>query len=238
MTIPPIKIHPGKVITIIKPRASTHPERARAIPRSPGKKVITAQGSTIHPTRRLVVLVPSVDMDEIRIAREVWEMASPQKLSVLLLGMCSDTSEEYRLRRRLINLAAVIRDPRVSVEFQIEYGRNWLRGVRSVLADGDVILCHEEQSAGLRHRSLINKLRALHVPVWSLSGILPSNPAPPYRWLSRIAFWFVAIAFLAGFSYLQTQIDTITEVPAKDVLLCLSVLVELGSLYALNVIFN
>jgi hypothetical protein len=234
----PSKAQVQQTISIVKSRESTRPNPMAEMGFQPGGKVFVAQGSTVQPVRRLIVLVPNVDMDEVRVAREVWELASPQKLHVLLLSMCIGISEEYQIQRRLINLAALIRDPRITVEFQIEYGRNWLRGVRSVLDDGDVILCHEEQSVGLRHGSLVNRLSALQAPVWTLSGIHPSNLAPHSRWLSITIFWFVTIVLLAGFFYLQTQINTISDSLAKNVLFCLSILVELGSLYVWNMIIS
>ena len=201
-------------------------------------KVFSAHGSAIQPIRRLIVLVPNADVDEAQIAREVWEMATAAKLAVLLLSMCNDDSEELRLQRRLITLMALIRDPRIAVEMHIEYGRDWLRGVKSVLADGDVILCQAEQVVGLRHQPLANVLSTLPVPVWTLSGLYTSDLAPRPRWLSTIIFWSGAIAIMAGFFYFQVQVNNLPGDLLKNVFLSMSVLVEIGSLYAWNSLFS
>ncbi|MEP7136466.1 MAG: hypothetical protein ABI904_16170 [Chloroflexota bacterium] len=199
--------------------------------------IFVLHDSKILPVKRLVVLVPNVDMDEVQIARQVWEMAAPVKLAVLLLSICTDISEELRIQRRLITLAALIRDPRVAVEIHIEDGSNWCRAVKSVLENGDVILCHAKQSVGFLRKPLIDLLDALHVPIWTLSGYYPLSPAPRHRRLSLTIFWFVVLAILAGFFYLQTQINNSPDNLAKNVMLCLSAIFEIGSLYVWNSIF-
>lgn len=199
-----------------------------------GAGVLVVQGSMIQPVKRLIVLVPNVDLDEAQMAHEIWKMASPVKLPVILLSMCNDLSEELSLQRRLITLAALIREPRVAVETRIENGGDWRRGVRSILEDGDVILCHEEQRVGLRHKPLVDVLDSLHVPVWTLSGFYPLNVIPQRRWLKQTAFWLVAIAILVGFFYLQIQINILPASWAKNAMLYLSVLVEIGSIWAWN----
>lgn len=238
MSILPSKAQVQQKISILVPRESTLSSPIDKVHYQPNTDVFIAQGSTIRSIKRLIVLVPNVDMDEAQIARQVWEMASPPKLTVLLLSICNNTSEEYRIQRRLITLAALIRDPRVVVDIQIKYGNDWFRGVRSFLADGDVILCHEEQRAGLWHKPLASLLETLRFPVWTLSGLYPTNLAPRSQWLSMTIFWSGAIALLTGFFYLQVQINGITDGLAKNVMLCLSVGVEIGLFYVWNSIFS
>jgi len=230
----PSKIQLRKDISVFESLELTPSIQNDDVQIHPGAGVFIAQGSMILPVRRLIVLIPNVDLDEPQIARAIWEMASPVKLPVILLSMCTDNLEELHLQRRLITLAALIRDPRVAVEIHIENGGDWRRGVQSILEDGDVILCHEEQHVGMRNKTLVSVLNTLHVPVWTLSGFYPSNFAPRRRLLAQIVFWFVAIAILVGFFCLQIQINTLPESWAKSAMLYLSVLVEIGSIWAWN----
>jgi len=142
------------------------------------------------------------------------------------------------LQRTLITLAALIRDPRVAVETHIASGSNWLHGVKTVLAEGDGILCYEQQHVGWRHRPLITVLEALHVPIWTLSGFYPSSAPSPTRWLSKALFWSAVTVTLAGFFYLQTQLNIVADNLAKTTVLSLSVIVEIGLLFFWNSIFG
>ncbi len=238
MNILPLKAQLQQVVSIFESRELIPSNRNAEMQVDSRLGVFVVQGPTAISIKRLVVLVPNVDMNEVQIAREVWEMASPAKLAVILLSMCNDILEEMCIQRRLITMAALIRDPRVTVEMHIEYGRDWLRGVKSVLTEGDVILCHEEQYVGFRQKPLANVLSALHVPVWTMSGFHLPNFAPRPRWLSTIIFWSVAAAILAGFFYLQIQINNLQDDLSKNVILCMSALVEIGSLYTWNSFFS
>jgi hypothetical protein len=232
MTTLPSKPQLQQPVTIFEPQGSTtsHPNDDVVDNSSAG--IFVANDTTILPVKRLVVLIPDVDVDEAQVAREIWEMAAPAHLAVLLLSMCAGVSEELHIQRRLVMLAALIRDPRIKIETRIEYGKNWRRGVNSVLEEGDVILCHAEQRVGLRQKTLINVLDELHVPVWTLSGHYPSSFATRTHWPAGVAFWSVVVAILAGFFFLQIQINNLPLSWAKSVMFYLSVLVEFGSIWA------
>src|SRR5574337_473172 len=51
--------------------------------------------------RRLIVLVPNWDVDEVEIARQVWELAVPLGLAIVFFGLCKDITEELSMQRRL-----------------------------------------------------------------------------------------------------------------------------------------
>ena len=236
MTILSSKTPLRQDITLFDPHGLTASTRNDEIQIDSNAGIFVVHDSKILPVKRLVMLVPNVDMDEVQIARQVWEMASPAWLSVILLSMCAGASDELQLERKLITLAALIRDPHVVVETHIEYGRNWPRGLKSILADGDVILCHAEQKVGLRHKPLVSVLDALHVPVWTLSGFYPSSFTPRPHRLTELTFWFVALAILAGFFYLQIQINSLPSGWVENTMLYISVLVEIVLLWAWNLI--
>jgi hypothetical protein len=238
MTILSSKTPLRQDITLFDPHGLTASTRNDEIQIDSNSGIVVVHDSKILPVKRLVVLVPNVDMDDIQIARQVWEMASSARLAVILLSICADDSDELQLERKLTTLAALIRDPHVKVETHIEYSQNWRRGVKSILDDGDVILCHAEQNVGLRHKPLVSVLDVLPVPVWTLSGFYPSNVISHPRWLAELVFWLGAVAIVAGFFYLQIQINILPTGWVKSVVLALSVLAEFGSILALNTLFT
>lgn len=193
--------------------------------------LIVATNDEVTNIRRLIVLVPTVEVDDTQIAREIWEIASSPHLAVMFLGLCKDITEESRMRRRLAMLAALTRDPRINIETQLEYGNNFIRSLRNISQKGDVIICHAEQQIGLWHTPLSEALEKSGASVWTLSGFYPmKNPMRP-KPFTNIFFWSVSILILAGFFWFQAQTLRLTVNWAKNSLLYVSVFVEIGLLW-------
>jgi hypothetical protein len=186
---------------------------------------------------RLIILVPDQDIDETGLARQVWDLAVPARLSVLFLCLCSQAEQEYGLRRKLAALAGLTRDDRISVGVQFEFGRDWLGELRSIQRPGDIVLCHAEQVIGLRQKPLSRLLdSALDLPVYVIAGYYVPSPGAPALF-RQIFFWTGATAIIAGFFWLQAQISQPVGDLARSILLVISVLVEVGSIWAWNSLF-
>lgn len=188
------------------------------------------QDTKLTSMDRLVVLIPNLDIDEADIAREIWNLAFPPGLTVLFLGLCPNVNEEPRVRRRLATLAALTRDQRVSVEIQLEFGRNWIKKLKTVLKAGDMVVCHAEQQAGIWRQPLELALSHLNIPILTLKGFVPSMYESSSTFLRELVFWSVSIAVLFVFFLSQIRILRISEEWAKDTLLSLSILIEFGLL--------
>ena len=184
--------------------------------------------------QRLVVLIPNLDVDETAIARKIWDLAFPARLSVLLLGLCPSLNEESSVRRRLITIAALIREPRVPVEIRLDYGRNWIKSLKNVLEFGDVIICPANQQIGILHQPLDLALANLGFPIITLFGFHPVTRRFLPHFLRESVFWIVSLAVLFVFFWFQIRISRISEEWAKDTLLSLSVLIELGLVWVWN----
>jgi hypothetical protein len=186
--------------------------------------------------RRLLVLVPNADVDELGFARRIWLMASPRRLAVIYLGINRNVQSESLARRRLINLAAITRDDGVSVATQLEHDNDWIRSVQRHSAPGDLIVCHMEQKfldQGLRRRSLAQTLvSALSVPVCVLSGFYPELPVERPDWLRKVLAWVPPLVTLAVFFILQVVIARATTAWVQTTMLCLSVVAEFGLIMA------
>ena len=184
--------------------------------------------------QRLIVLVPNLDVDETAIARKIWGLAFPARLSVLLLGLCPNLNEESSMRRRLITIAALIREPRLSVEIHLDYGRNWIKSLKNVLDFGDIILCPANQQTGILHQPLDLALANLGFPIVVLPGFDPETRRPLLHFLPESVFWVVSLAILMVFFWFQIRISRISEEWAKNTFLSLSVLVELALIWVWN----
>ena len=188
--------------------------------------LLVLQDQNLVAVRRLVVLIPNLDVDEAELAREIWKLAFPPELAVLLLGLCPNVNEEPRVRRRLVTIAALTRDTKVSVEIQLEFGRTWIRKLKSFLEAGDIVVCHAEQRAGIWRQPLELELARLNIPILTLKGFIPSMHKSSF--LHESVFWLVSIAVLFVFFLFQIRILQISEEWVRDILLSLSVLIEFG----------
>lgn len=197
-----------------------------------GLFVTQAQG--LVAVQRLVVLIPNLDVNEAEIAREIWKLAFPPGLAVLFLGLCPNVNEEPRVRRRLATIAALTRDQRVSVDIQLEFGRDWIKKLKTVLEAGDLVVCHAEQQSGLWRQPLELVLASLHIPTITLKGFIPSMHKSSSTFLRESVFWMVSLAILAILFWFQSRILRISEEWVKDTLLSLSVLIELGLIWVWN----
>jgi len=196
--------------------------------------VLVIQNLDVTAARRLVVLVPNLDVDEVAFAHEIWNLASPPGLAVLLLGLCLNPNHEPRARRRLVTIAALIREPRVSVEMQLDFGRNWTLSLKGVLDPGDIVICPAGQQVGIFREPLDLSLARLGSPVITLLGLYPLTRKLIPDFIRGSIFWVVSLAVLFVFFWFQSRILRISEEWVKDTLLSLSVLIELGLLWVWN----
>src|SRR5215204_2517248 len=138
-----------------------------------------ASQSDPEPAHRLIVLVPSLEMDLNAVTRRVWELANATGARIKFLGLCSDRLQEPSLRRRLATLSALVKDDKVFAEAEVIFGRNWVEAVKSRWQAGDMVVCCAEQRTGLWQKPLSQILHSdLNVPLYVLSGLYSQNALP------------------------------------------------------------
>jgi len=207
---------------------------------APQNEAITPRGlSTVgdvdlSTVQRLVVLIPDQDVDETEIAREIWELASPAKFSVLLLGVCSNSNDEPTVRRRLVTIAGLIREPRISVDIQLDFGNNWIKNLQAILISGDVVICHAEQYTGMGHKPLALALTEAGIQVMVMTGFYPEIHKSATALFRESLFWVVSVIILAVFFWLQIRMLRVSDELAKNILLGISVPAEIGLLWLWN----
>ncbi len=200
-------------------------------PDSRGALLLVPEGVSLPPTRRLVVLVPELDLDETALARRIWSLAAPSKLAVLYLSLSRMTSEEMHARRRLATLAALTRDDGIQVSTALATEADWLGALRPRQQNGDLMVCHAEQTAsswcGARPLGKV-LCQTLQAPVQLLEGFYAGDPAPAAQPRARFVFWGGSVAIVAGAFWLQVQMGTLVRSWPESVLLLLSVVAECG----------
>ncbi len=225
-----MRILPGKTRDQIEPPALSFPQDDESQEFGFGAVVIDRAG--LAPARRLVVLVPPVDVDEAELARRVRQLAAPAGLAVLFLGLCAQAAQEPAMRRRLIPLAGLTRDDCIWVDTHLESGGSPSRRIGATYRPGDVILCPAETGLGLGRRPLGQLAQSMGMPVWTLRGLYTSEGRARLGPLAGPLFWVMSILLLAGFFRLQTGIVHLQVDWARNLLLYLSILAEAGLLAA------
>ncbi len=179
----------------------------------------------LEPKRRLIVLAPDMGSDYIPALRRIWELAHAQHAQILFLGLCKDAARELSLHRQLVAMSAMIRDDKISAEARIEIGTNWVDIVKRNSQTGDMIVCFEEQRAGLLHRPLSQILESkLSFPVYILSGLYPQKSKS--NWLSQVIAWSGFIGIIICFGILQVKIVQLPKDWFQNALLIFSVILE------------
>jgi hypothetical protein len=188
--------------------------------------------------RRLIVLFPASETDTPNLSHRIWEIARSLQLNVLLLSLSNDFDEEPQLRRKLITMASIIKDPNVSTEIMIEHGNDWVGQVSKIWQAGDVLACYAGQKVGLMRKPLDQVLTSsLNAPIYFLSDYQPvQNPNSIF--ISRAIPWAGSLAILGGFLWVEVKIVQLPQDWAHTALLYFSIVVEFALVWVWNSIFS
>ena len=192
-------------------------------------------GASLVTIDRIVVPVPSSDLDEVAFGRLVWRLATGADVGVLLLAKVKGAQEELMIRRRLTTLAALVRRRPRPVETTVVYQSTWIRAVRQVRRPGDVVVCPAEESPASRKRrpALADQVVGeLEMPAYLLDEFRPDLDGRPTLRLARILAWAAPLSLLAVFGGVQIQIVVQTQGWLQTLLLVTTVGIELATLVA------
>ncbi len=198
----------------------------------------SASAQRPEPGRRLIVLFPASEADTPELEHRIWEIARSLHLNVLLLSLNSDYDEEAQLRRKLITMAAVIKDPNVSTEIMIEHGNDWVMQVRKVWRAGDIVACYAGQKVGLMRKPLDQILRSSQeATIYILSDYQPVRN-PKRTFFSQLFFWLGLLGIIGGFLWAEVEIIQLPQNWTHTSLLYLGIFLEIGLLWVWNSIFG
>ena len=205
---------------------------------SPAFAISPASHSNLEPAHRLIVLFPTSEPDSPDLENRIWEIARSLQLNVLLLSVTNDFDEEAQLRRKLINMAAVIKDPYISTDIMIEHGNDWVKQVRKIWQAGDIVACYAGQKVGLMRKSLDQVLRSdLEATIYILSNYQPARN-PNSTFISRALFWLGSLAIIGGFLWAEVEIVQLPQDWAHTSLLYVGIFLEIGLLWVWNSVFG
>ena len=204
----------------------------------PDPSTRSASAQRLEPAPRLIVLFPTSEPASPDLENRIWEIARSLQLNVLLLSVTNDFDEEPQLRRKLITMAAMIKDPYVSTEIMIEHGSDWVRQVKKLWRKGDIVACYANQKAGVMRKTLDQILRSsLNMPVYILADTQSVKSSKP-RLLSQVIFWSGALAIIGGFFWAEALLIKLPQDWAHSALIYVSVFVELALISLWNSLFT
>ena len=207
-------------------------------PLTPSFAISPASHSDPEPARRLIVLFPASETDTPNLSHRIWEIAQAFHLNVLLLSLSNNFDEEPQLRRKLINMAAFIKDPNVSTEIMIEHGNDWVRQVRKIRQAGDIVACYAGQKTGLLHKPLEQILRSsLDMTVYILTSA-QSIKSSKSMFHSQVLFWLGSLAILGGFLWVEMGIIQMPQDWTHTALIYVCVSVEFALILLWNSMFT
>ena len=187
--------------------------------------------------RRLVILVPNADLDEIRLARRIRAMMSPYKVGILLLSPVIREEEDSLEHRRLTNLAAILGDPFYTVTTKTISGKRWIGEIKQNLLPGDLLVCLKGQHApslGQKSQPIDQALVGqLPCPVYVLNNIAIKETSRR-TFSHRLVGWLVPIAIILLFLGFDVRIILDTGGWVNTMLLGTTLIVEVVLIWSWN----
>jgi hypothetical protein len=182
--------------------------------------------------RRLIVLMTEQECELAESPHQIWSWASGEGRHVLLLGLYLHEEDEARFRRLLVSMAAAIRDSRLSAEFRLDAGDDWMEQVRAYWRPGDVLACFDRGDTGIGRLPLDQILRSgFEAPVYLLANGTAKRHPEANAGLNAVSV-AGSIAVVAGFFLLQIRIVQLLHDWGQTALLALSVLIEMLLIWA------
>lgn len=198
-----------------------------------------ASSVDLKTASRLIVLVPELEAEPAIVARKIRDVAKALESRVQLIGLSKDASHEPSIRRQLVTLSAMVEDPTILVEANVEYGSSWLNAVSTNWHPGDVVVCFAGKYAGHGSKPLYQILQSnLNVPVYVLSGIQVQPERQRPAWLSNLLAWSGSIGLILAFFWLQVRLARPVQSELQTFLLYGSLAAEAGSIWFWNNLFH
>jgi len=207
-------------------------------PLTPSFAIPPASCSDANPAPRLIVLFPASEPDTPDLEHRIWEIARSLKLNVLFLSLSNDYEEEAQLRRKLITMAAVIKDPNVSTDIMIKHGSDWVRQVRKIWRVGDIVACYAGQKVGLMRKPLDQALSSsVDGPIYILSNYQPARN-PKRIFASQFFFWLGSLVIVGGFLWVEVRLVQLPQDWAHNALIYVCLVAEVAFIWLWNFLFT
>jgi len=186
-------------------------------------------------TRRLVVLIPNQDVEEVKLSRAIRAIPCPSYVNVLLVAVVQDEEQELASRRRMATIATYVRDSQYTVSFQACWQHSWHKALKELVQPGDVLVYPPELSIRTRafhHIPLEKALQGLNLPLYPLAGFFQESQRTwPRRLLLRAGYWSVLALILVVFFNLESAASLAISGSLSHLVTILVMLIEFGAVY-------
>jgi hypothetical protein len=197
------------------------------------------EGMDLPEFKRLVVLVPDRDVDEVRLARKIWSLLPRRRVQVLFVTLVTDSNYGPGAQRRLVTLAALTQDVFYQIETRVIFGPSWTRGLAELVRPGDVVVCHASQQVRSPFRKgaaldaqILEKVKA---PVYVLDGLYPEAVSPhPRRLVRLMVSWGILVGILIGFFVFEADVERLASGWLANVLFMMIFVLEVALIWAWN----
>ena len=189
--------------------------------------------------RRLIMLVPEIEMDIAYVARKLGELTNSFNGCILFYGLCKDAVCELSLRRQLVALIAMMEAEKLSIESRIEIGENWPASVLTDLRQEDMVVCFPAPYPGFDRRPLHQFLSAnLNCTVYMLDGVAHRETQSFAERASSLMAWGGSIGLVFAFFWLQAKIVQLPQDWVHTSMLYFSLFAEVGAILGWNALFD
>lgn len=193
----------------------------------------------LGPARRLIVLVPEIEMDLAYVARKLGELTNSFNGCILFYGLCKDAVCELSLRRQLVALIAMMEAEKLSIESRIEIGENWPASVLTDLRQEDMVVCFPAPYPGFDRRPLHQFLSAnLNCTVYMFDGVAHRETHSFTERASSLMAWGGSIGLVFAFFWLQAKIVQLPQDWVHTSMLYFSLFAEVGAILGWNALFD
>jgi hypothetical protein len=187
--------------------------------------------------KRLLVLLPSQDLDEAALANILWVLARKDNARARLLCLLSDWSDEPQMRLRAALVCALLRESGIEAEAEYAQGADWLRETQTRRLPGDVVVCHAEQTIAdganafsVQFKPISQFFIAQRIPVCEVSGVVRGKPQSRLSQLRSLALPALIIVLTLVAQVIFTRLTTSWALWARNLSLGVSSAVELVSI--------
>ena len=192
----------------------------------------------VTPTRRLVVLVPPGEIDELALVKRVWQLAASSSLTVLYVALEPDDLYLAYQRRRLSGMASLTASKEVRASANVRSGKSWPQALEPIFHPGDLLVClasHTITDHIIQHKALGNLLVDLTaLPAYLIGGLKIGMTLGQQQQIKEIRAWIASIAMIVAFFGLQIRIDRSLTGSFATFILCMSVVAECYTLWKIN----
>jgi hypothetical protein len=192
---------------------------------------ILSDRDPIPPSNRLITIIPDTEFNIFEMTKQIWSIAEPEGRKVLLITKPIRKENNYSSRLKLITLANLIRDSKVTVQTQlISDGDSLVESATRIAQPDDIFVCFTEHkvSGFFIRKSLIKDLaRNTTLPIYALKGSISDMTEPISDRMIDIFLLVLSLVSIVGFFALQVWFDRNTSGSFHMILQILSTFVEI-----------